>query len=588
MTIIIAFGIPVLLLLLMAALIRLFFAGYRRLFFRPGIFGKTLPVSLLTMGTASVIKPAFFHAVFVFPAKLLLFVLEGTTKWISYIGEQDKGKKDPDPAYAADYLGSFFGNFIQNIITNLITLEVLTGLIIAILLHALLLGLFYDKSAKNYLIGDRLLAGWKKTWTFFNTGAFNFTNKFRQNLALIALMLVSLYIIICVTIAIPYNEDEIAAKNANTGKDTTAHNLFANFPVNSLRLNMESFKDDSTLLFAKISRSTEDSLPLEASRDLLKGNNNLLLKAVRDQYSILERRVSKFNVALTTFDSSLQMHKAMLERNISNTEGSAPLKRNYQRDLQFYLDNEMQFHNKTFQNEKAQIETEFFYYLRRWIQELNANYDGFLKELQRFSNDNLPPPFFNNYFSLASTPSPIFVDRVPSGEFAQPPQPPRPGDEWGWPGKMAAWLIVPKNTDLLLLFGMFGFGMLGAAISSFVNIQRNGNTTLPLIRDVHIVIIRGFAAAIVIFLATKGGIAIINNGASNPDPYVLFFTCLVGAVFSDRIWEWAKSHISRKYDPNNPDPKKNPDPDDPYQHDGDDPKVPPSNDAPPMGAIPLK
>lgn len=588
MTIIVAFGIPVLLLLLLAALLRLFFIGYRRLFFRPGIFGKTLSVSLLTIGVASIIKPAFFHAVFMFPAKLILFVLEGLTKWIRYIGQQDKGKKDPDPAYAADYLGSFFENFTQNIITNLFNLEVLTGLIIAILLHALLLGFFYNKSTRDYLIIHKLTAGWKKTWTFFNTGAFNFTNKFRQNLALIALMLVSLYIIICVTIALPYNEEEIAAKNANTGKDTTAHSLFANFPVNSLRLNMDPFKDDSTFLFAKISLSAQESIPLEASRDLLRQNNNLLLKTVREQYSTLERRVSQFNVALTTFDSYLQNQKAILERNINNTEGSARLKRNYQLDLQFYLDKEVESYNTAFQNEKVQIETEFFYNIRRRIQELIANYDGFLQELKRFSSENPPPPFYNNYFSLASTPSSVLVDRVPWGEFGQIPQPPKPGDEWGWPGKMATWLIIPKNTDLVLLFGMFGFGMLGAAISSFVNIQRNGNTTLPLIRDVHIVIIRGFAAAIVIFLATKGGIAIVNNGASNPDPYVLFFTCLVGAVFSDRIWDWAKSHISRKYDPNNPDPQRDPDPDDPYQKDTDDPKLPLSRDAPPMGAIPLK
>lgn len=70
----------------------------------------------------------------------------------------------------------------------------------------------------------------------------------------------------------------------------------------------------------------------------------------------------------------------------------------------------------------------------------------------------------------------------------------------------------------------------------------------PLVDNLYIVIIRGFSAAIVIFLATKGGIAIVNNGANNPNPHVLFLACLVGAVYSERIWEWAKKQLALKTD----------------------------------------
>jgi hypothetical protein len=90
--------------------------------------------------------------------------------------------------------------------------------------------------------------------------------------------------------------------------------------------------------------------------------------------------------------------------------------------------------------------------------------------------------------------------------------------------------------------------MLGAAISSFVNIRRKIERNAPLVDNLYIVIIRGFSAAIVIFLATKGGIAIVNNGSNNPNPHVLFLTCLVGAVYSERIWEWAKKQLALKTD----------------------------------------
>jgi len=57
------------------------------------------------------------------------------------------------------------------------------------------------------------------------------------------------------------------------------------------------------------------------------------------------------------------------------------------------------------------------------------------------------------------------------------------------------------------------------------------------------VVLKGFAAAIIVFLASKAGIAAFNNGSNEPNPYVLFFTCMAGAVFSDRIWEWVKNHL---------------------------------------------
>jgi hypothetical protein len=61
------------------------------------------------------------------------------------------------------------------------------------------------------------------------------------------------------------------------------------------------------------------------------------------------------------------------------------------------------------------------------------------------------------------------------------------------------------------------------------------------------VVIRGLSAAIVVFLAVEGGLAIFAGGTVDPDPnpYVLLLTCPIGAVFSEHIWEWAQEKLNQ-------------------------------------------
>ena len=55
--------------------------------------------------------------------------------------------------------------------------------------------------------------------------------------------------------------------------------------------------------------------------------------------------------------------------------------------------------------------------------------------------------------------------------------------------------------------------------------------------------IRGFSAAVVVFLAVEGGLAIFAADRPEPNPYVLLLTCLVAAVFSEDVWEWAHKNL---------------------------------------------
>lgn len=127
--------------------------------------------------------------------------------------------------------------------------------------------------------------------------------------------------------------------------------------------------------------------------------------------------------------------------------------------------------------------------------------------------------------------------RVPlrSAEFV----PPEAGSGWGPFGRMANWLLRTKSLALALITGMLGFGLLGAAISTFVRSRQQTSPASDL-GDVGRVVVRGLSAAVVLFLAVKGGLAVLTVGEQEPNAYVLFFLCLVGAVFSEDVWTWAR------------------------------------------------
>ena len=123
-----------------------------------------------------------------------------------------------------------------------------------------------------------------------------------------------------------------------------------------------------------------------------------------------------------------------------------------------------------------------------------------------------------------------------------------PGANWGPFALVSQWLLRTRSHELALVSGMFGFGLLGSAVVTFVR-RRPGQSAAQLMLgsvagEVASIIARGLSAAIVVFLAVKGGLAIFSGGETNPNAYVLFFTCLVGAVFSEDVWDWARKKFA--------------------------------------------
>lgn len=129
------------------------------------------------------------------------------------------------------------------------------------------------------------------------------------------------------------------------------------------------------------------------------------------------------------------------------------------------------------------------------------------------------------------------------------PPPPALGESLG-PLKFAAWLLNAGSLSLTLLVGMMGFGLLGATISTFVKERAvssaNSEDSPVVVSDLAGVVLRGLSAAVVVFLAVQGGLAVLAGGSGDPNPYVLLLACLVAAVFSERVWDSASTYFTER------------------------------------------
>lgn len=147
-----------------------------------------------------------------------------------------------------------------------------------------------------------------------------------------------------------------------------------------------------------------------------------------------------------------------------------------------------------------------------------------------------------NYFA-AALPKP---DR--DGETPKPR--PEIGSGWGY-FRAFSWVARTESLPFGLIIGLLGFGLLGSASSTFVRQQTaQGNNEL-LVNNLAAVIIRGFSAAIVVFLGVEGGLSVFGSGSKEPNPYALFFTCLVAAVYSETIWKKVQKYIEESLESKN-------------------------------------
>jgi len=524
-------GILLLLTLLIGC--RLVYLLFRYLFFRPNIFGITFGMRLFTMAVSCYLFRDFFYVLFWVPVSLIKVPLE---QLLSLFDMMVKGKDEISTEKVYALVKGLYALLAGRL--SYFTFSFLGGLLVACLLHEVLRSLFYDEKTTDYQIRARSLQ-------FYHTSIVGGSRAVKQNVALFLLMCGSLYLILCVTIAVPYNNNFPGYNDQY--KDTAIYQV--RLPESGdLSMTMASFAQDTVPLSQVIRiTSTEKLSPL--ALDLLNRNNRQFIGNIEEQHRYLVKRMSDFNKSAKEFEKA----KLDLQKNLNDKlkvkDGSVKLRYTYYQLLQDYAGNEIRMKEEMYRKTLARLSDDYMFYIKDPIARYVSSYSSYVTDLGNVKEGTLVPTELSFYtvtnFVFYKQPVDIMFD---ASQWGPEPIEPTPGTDWGWLGRSASWLIKPNAPDLVLLVGMFGFGMLGAAISSFVNIRKKMSQKDPLVDNLYIVIIRGFSAAIVVFLATKGGIAIVNNGSNNPNPHVLFLACLVGAVYSERIWEWAKKQLALKTD----------------------------------------
>jgi hypothetical protein len=139
------------------------------------------------------------------------------------------------------------------------------------------------------------------------------------------------------------------------------------------------------------------------------------------------------------------------------------------------------------------------------------------------------------------------------------PDRPSFADTLGPVGGWTRWLIDTEQMPLVIIVGLVGFSLLGATVSRAVRgglddhipNPSDAQNTKASVRpraaitfdDLLIVIAGGTTAAIVVFLAAYGGLALLGTTGGEPNPYIVFVTCLIGAVYSEDVWARARANI---------------------------------------------
>jgi hypothetical protein len=126
------------------------------------------------------------------------------------------------------------------------------------------------------------------------------------------------------------------------------------------------------------------------------------------------------------------------------------------------------------------------------------------------------------------------------------PERPSFSDTLGPVGTWTRWLLDTEQMPVVIIVGLVGFSLLGATVSRAVRLGPDQPRAAMTLDDLLIVIAGGTTAAMVVFLASYGGLALLGTSGGDPNPYVVFVTCLIGAVYSEDVWAWARTSLLKK------------------------------------------
>lgn len=129
------------------------------------------------------------------------------------------------------------------------------------------------------------------------------------------------------------------------------------------------------------------------------------------------------------------------------------------------------------------------------------------------------------------------------------PERPTRGASLKFVGRWTDWLIDTDSPPLVIIVGLVGFSLLGATISRVVRAgigPDHSDLSKLSVGDLLMVVAGGVAAALVVFLASYGGLGVLGEASGDPDPYVVFIACFIGAIFSEDVWDAARSRLKER------------------------------------------
>ncbi|MDO9254733.1 MAG: hypothetical protein Q7U54_04405 [Bacteroidales bacterium] len=506
-------------------LIYALFRFYKFLFKNKNIFGDTIETRIVGLGITGLFFPYGLKLIFLHPIQILLQSLSLFYSGINSI----VARNTTDQNEFFSILSRMFSSAMEN----------------------------FNNWFQFYSIGVIFLtlAAWSLAGRFidsYKTSEVKGPNKpehdiLRQNIVLVLIFLLSIYLSLAAIITVPYfteNKDQQLKEEPLKDQLDRIRERYEKNTFSSFSPDKPIFQIDSALL-GTISKIRNEQIKNNATQVYKSWNENYErnIKTRKDIEDRLIQENEAFKTKLTDEETKVVSTYSTESFNLKSK-----LKLSFSNSLVEYYKNFMQ----SYINRTAQI---------RAIVKLAD--DEFKRDLFSFSQD------FSDYVTKASRPDSTNTHLEDKFEFypynrtyylgmeyfsmdnysIQLPTVPTPGDELGIFKGIAQWLIKPYSMALVLIVGMLGFGLFGAVISTFVKEEKASPELKEhgiIINDVTGVIIRGVSAAIVIFLGVKGGLAVFSTGEGEPNPYALFFTCLVGAVYSERIWEWAKEKLTSK------------------------------------------
>ncbi|MCK6620850.1 MAG: hypothetical protein HUU32_10490 [Calditrichaceae bacterium] len=510
-----------------------------------GFAGDTVPLRLISLGLTALIFPQVVREVIIAPVRFFMnfsaYFITVLNTSLSTPGGGYGGMDLHDLLRISLYTFRDAWIYLRNLLAEILIDLQIPSLMLALALWLILgqiLSFVFDGSAGR---GEE------------RGGLPGFVRKLapatRKNILLTAAFLVSGYLIMTSMIAVPWfqqtgkpnHEDwERELETIITTRDTiaqTGEEIPGAAPLDPLS---DAFLDEKAAL---------DTLPqwgLLLAR--VKSDRNELLqqrKLLADGWESLRESVEKRKSSL------LSLAKISIK---DTTISLGPRERaSYYLEVSQWLSasaENLDAALKDYQNLLKQYD----YKLENWVKDITAALASDAEKLSARRNsanpDSLEMVFESAYVYKPS----LYTEDLFTGQSSfrnratDPlPAPPLPGSQWGIFGLISRWLLRANSYALILITGMLGFGLFGSLISSIVREHSQRRPEEPLVKDLDAAVVRGLSAAVVVFLSVKGGLAVFTNQEVEPNSYVVFFTCLVGAVFSERIWEWAREWLKGKY-----------------------------------------